>query len=105
MLLQDIDALLHYYSINYYSSFFTTTPSKYAEPVSLPGNCLDMAKILAQFTLLLIGMDDIMPHILNLVWGAGDSARLALGGPRGDLLLIRRRVLAPSKIVINTMHT
>jgi hypothetical protein len=43
MLPQDIDALLHYYSINCYSSFFTPTPSKYAEPVSVPGNCLDMA--------------------------------------------------------------
>jgi hypothetical protein len=104
MLLLDIDALLHYYSPNYYSSFDTSTSSEYAEPVSISGNCLDMAKILAQFTLLLINTDAIMPHILNLVWGANDNARIALGGLQGDLVLIRRRVLALSKIAINTIH-
>ncbi len=77
MLLQDINALLHYYSVNYYSSFTTPMPSKYAKLVSLPGNCLDMAKILSRFTLLLIGMDAITPHILNVVWGTNDDVKIA----------------------------
>ncbi len=61
-----------------------------------------MARIFARLTLLLIGTDAIKLCILNSVWGANEEARIALGGPRGDLLLIRRRVLAQSKIVINT---
>ncbi len=72
--------------------------------MSLPGNRLDMAKILARFKLLLIGTDAITPHNLNSVWDADDSVRLALGRPRGDLPLIRRHVQALSKIAINTIH-
>jgi hypothetical protein len=104
MLLHDIDALLHYYIVNCYGSFTTPTPSKHAEPVSLSGDCSDMAKILARFTTLLIGTDAITPNILNMVWGANDDARIALGGPQRDLSLIRRHVLALSKIAINTIY-
>jgi hypothetical protein len=79
-------------------------PSKYAEPVSPPGDRSDMAKILAQFMLLLISIDAITPHILNLVWGTNDDARIALGRPQGDLLLIRRLILALLEIAIITIH-
>jgi len=101
MLLHDIDALLHYYNVNYFTQSSTENP----EPISLPGDRSDMARILARFTLLLVGTDACTPHIFNSVWGEDNEARVALGGPRGDLLLIRRRVLALSKIAINTIYT
>jgi hypothetical protein len=62
-----------------------------------------MAKI-AWFTILLIGADAYTPHIINSVWGKNDDARLALGGPRSDLSLIRRHFLFLSKIAINTIY-
>ena len=74
------------------------------KPVSLPGNLMDMATILARITLLLIGADACTPHIIDRVWGADETARLALGGPRGDLSLIRRRILTHQKVAINTVH-
>jgi hypothetical protein len=42
--------------------------------------------------------------VINPVWGEDDNARLALGGPHGDLSLIRRRILTLSKVAINTVH-
>ena len=36
--------------------------------------------------------------------GEDDDARLALGGPHGDLSLIRRHLLTLSKAAINTVH-
>ena len=55
-------------------------------------------------TLLLVGADACTPHIINSVWGEDDDARLALGGPCGDLSLIRRCLLTLSKVAINTIH-
>jgi hypothetical protein len=63
-----------------------------------------MAKILAWLRILLIGADACTPHIINSVWGKNDDAHLALGGPRGDLSLNRRRLLSLSKIGINTIY-
>jgi hypothetical protein len=54
MLLQDINALLHYYCINYYSMFANSQPTKHSKPVSLPDNPSDMARILAHLTRLLL---------------------------------------------------
>jgi hypothetical protein len=44
------------------------------------------------------------PHIINAVWGKNDNAHLALGGPHGNLSLIRRHLLFLSKIAINTIY-
>ena len=66
MLLHDIDALLHYYSINYFTCLSTTNNP---EPISLPGDCSGMAQILANFTLLFIETDACTPHIIQSVWG------------------------------------
>ena len=63
-----------------------------------------MATIFACLTLLLIGADACTPHIINSVWGKDDDARLALGGPHGNLSLIRRCLLTLSKVAINTVH-
>jgi hypothetical protein len=63
-----------------------------------------MTTIFASLTLLLVGADACTPHIINSVWGEDDDARLALGGPCGDLSLILRRLLSLSKVAINTVH-
>ena len=83
--------------------FYTNTYYK-NEPISLPGDLKDMATIFTHLTLLLVGADACTPHIINSVWGEDDDARLALGGPRGDLSLIRCRLLTLSKVAINTVH-
>ena len=82
LILHNLDAMMYYFDTDiYYKN----------EPISLPGDLKDMATIFARLTLLLIGADACTPHIINSVWGEDDDARLALGGPRGDLSLIRRR--------------
>ena len=94
-ILQDLDAILYYYDTDWQVN---------GKPVSLPGDLMDMSTILARITLLLIGADACTPHIIDRVWGADETARLALGGPRGDLSLIRRRILTHQKVAINTVH-
>ncbi len=96
MLLQDLNAILHYYTVNYSLPF--------GESILLPGDCTDMAKILARLTILLIGTKVCTPHIINLVWGENDDACLALGRPRSNLSLIRWHLLALSKIAIKTIY-
>ncbi len=79
LILHDLDAIMYYFDTDiYYKN----------EPISLPGDLKDMAMIFACLTLLLVGTDACTPHIINSVWGEDDDARLALGGPRGDLSLI-----------------
>jgi hypothetical protein len=96
MLLQDLDAILHYYVVQY------SLPSgKLALP---PGDCVDMARILTHLTILLIHTNACTPCIISSVWGECDDACLALGGPHGDLSLIRWQLLALSKIAINTIY-
>jgi hypothetical protein len=101
MLLQDLDAILHYYAITY------TVPASedgFNEPISLPGDQADMARILAWITILLIGANACTQHKITSVWDENEDARLALGGPHGDLLLIRRCLLFLSKIAISTIY-
>jgi hypothetical protein len=63
-----------------------------------------LACALARCTLLLTGSDALTPSIIQLVWGANDTIWKTLGGPRGDLALIRQRLVLLSKIAINTYH-
>jgi hypothetical protein len=63
-----------------------------------------MATIFARLTLLLVRADACTPYIINSVWGEDDDARLALGGPHGDLSLIQRHLLTLYKVAINTVH-
>jgi hypothetical protein len=95
LILQDIDAIMYYYDTDNYVN---------GHPISLPGNLTDMARILARLTLLLIGTDAYTPHIIDSVWGEDANARLALEGPRGDLSLVRQRLLTLSKVAINTVY-
>jgi hypothetical protein len=85
--------------------YFDTDTYYKNEPISLPGDLKNMATIFACLTLLLVGADACTPHIINSVWGEDDDdAQLALGGRRGDLSLIQRRLLTLSKVAINTVH-
>jgi len=95
LILHDLDAMMYY--------FDTDTLYK-NEPISLPEDLKDIVRIFVRLTLLLIGADACTPHIINSVWGEDDDARLALGGPPGDLSLIRRCLLTLSKVAINTVH-
>ncbi len=81
MILQDLDALLYYFDMDWQEN---------GTPILPPGDLTDIAIILARLTLLLIGANACTPYIISKVWGEDDAARLALGGPRGDLSLIRR---------------
>jgi hypothetical protein len=83
VLLHDLDVMMYYSDTNYYYN---------NAPVSLPGDCKDMATILTHLTLLLVGADACTPHIINSVREEDEDARLALGGPCGDLSLIRRHL-------------
>ena len=82
LILQDLDAMMYYFDTNTYYKITIFT-------------CL---------TLFLVGADACIPHIINSVWGEDDNARLALGGPRGDLSLIRRHLLTLSKVAIHHPH-
>jgi hypothetical protein len=96
MLLQDLDAILHYYVVRY------SLPS--GKLILLPGNRFDMARILAHLSILLIGTNACTPGIISSMWGENKDACLALGGPRRDLSFIHWRLLALSKIVINSIY-
>jgi hypothetical protein len=63
-----------------------------------------LARALARCALLLLGSDALTPSIIQRAWGANDAIRKTLGGPHGDLALIRRRLVSLSKIAINTYH-
>jgi hypothetical protein len=95
LLIQDINAMMYYWDTDNYVN---------GAPVLLPDDRLDMACILARLTLLLNGADTCTPHIINSVWGDNKNACLTLGGPQGDLFLIRRKILTLSKVAINMVH-
>ena len=67
-----------------------------------------LARALARCALLLLGSDTLTPSIIQRVWGANKTIRKTLGGPCGDLALIRRCLVSClvslSKIAINTYH-
>jgi hypothetical protein len=91
LLIQDIDAMMYYWDTNNYVN---------GASVLLPDNHLDKACIHARLTLLLTGADACTPHIINSVWCDNKNARLVLGGPRGDLSPIHRKILTLSKVAI-----
>ena len=95
LLVQNIDVMIYYWDVDYYID---------GKPLLLPNNQLDMACILARLTLLLTGADACTPHIINSMWGEDPHACLTLGGPRGDLAMIHRKLLTLSKVAINMVH-
>jgi len=72
--------------------------------MSYQGDRWDMARTLARITLLLTGAEACTPRIVASVWGEDEAACLALGEPRGDLSLIRRKLLTLLKVAMNMVH-
>jgi hypothetical protein len=65
LLLHDLGVMMYYFDTN---TYYTNAP------VSLPGDCKDIATIFARLTLLLIGADACTPHIINSVRGKDEDA-------------------------------
>ena len=64
----------------------------------------EIARILARFSLLMLGAKALTPRIVERVWGSNPTVRKNLGGTRGDLALIRRRLISLAVIANNTFH-
>ena len=69
-----------------------------------PGDRRTLARRLARFSLLLLGADALTPRIVRRVWGENEVVRQNLGGPRGDLALVRRRLISLASVTNNTFH-
>ena len=69
-----------------------------------PDERCTLARKLARFSLLLLGADALTPRIIRKVWGDNEMACHSLGGPRGDLALIRRRLISLASVANNTFH-
>jgi hypothetical protein len=95
LILQDNNCLVYYYDADTYCK---------SMPFSYNGDLTNMSRILVQLTLLLISTNVYTPNIINSVWGEDANARLVLGGPRGDLSLIQRKILSLSKVAIKMVH-
>ena len=64
----------------------------------------NLARRLARFSLLLLGADVLTPKIIASVWGENEVVRRNLGGSRGDLAIIRRRLISLASVANNTLH-
>jgi hypothetical protein len=73
-------------------------------PLNEPSDRKALARILARFTILLLGADALTPDIISQVWGQNKNVRTNLGGPRGDLALICRRLTSLAIVANNVFH-
>ena len=73
-------------------------------PLDEPDDRRTLARRLARFSLLLLGAEALTPKIIARVWGKNEVVRRNLGGPRGDLALIRRRLISLASVANNTFH-
>ena len=96
LIIQDLDTVMYYWDTDSY----TMT----GKPMSYRNDRWDMVRTLVQLTLLLTGADACTPHIIDAVWGEDQAARLALGGPQGNLSLIYQKILTLSKVAMNMVH-
>jgi len=69
-----------------------------------PDDRRTLARRLARFSLLLLGADALTPKIVRKVWGENEVVCRNLGGPRGDLALVRRRLISLASVTNNTFH-
>jgi len=69
-----------------------------------PDDRCTLARRLARFSLLMLGAEALTPKIIARVWGDNEVVRRNLGGPRGDLALIRRRLISLASVANNTFH-
>jgi hypothetical protein len=63
-----------------------------------------LACILARFSLLMLGADALPPAIIERMWGQDEVVRRQLGGPRGDLAIICRRLVSLACVTNNAFH-
>jgi len=63
-----------------------------------------LARILALFSLLMLGAYALTPAIVELVWGQGNVVRRNLGSPRGDLAIICCQLILLACVANNTFH-
>ena len=68
------------------------------------GTKRDIVRILARFSLLMLGAEALTPRIVERVSGSNPIIRWNLGGTRGDLALIRRRLISLAVIANNTFY-
>ena len=52
----------------------------------------------------MLGAKALSPRIIERVWGSNPTVRRNLGGTRGDLALIRRRLIFLAVVANNTFH-
>ena len=69
-----------------------------------PDDRRTLARRLARLSLLLLGADALTPNIVTKVWGENEVVRRNLGGPRGDLALVHRRLISLASVANNTFH-
>jgi hypothetical protein len=63
-----------------------------------------LARMLACFSLPLLGAEALTPKIIAKVWGQNDMIRRNLGGPRDDLDLTRHQLISLACVANNTFH-
>jgi hypothetical protein len=73
-------------------------------PLNKSSNQKALARILARFSILLLGADALTPTIVNQVWGQNKMVHKKLGGPCGNLALICRQLISLACIANNTYH-
>jgi hypothetical protein len=73
-------------------------------PLNKPSDQKALARILARFSILLLGTDVFTPTIIYQMWGQNKVVRKKMGRPRGDLALICRRLISFACIANNTYH-
>ena len=60
--------------------------------------------ILTRFSLLMLNADAIAPAIIAQMWGQDDIVQQHLGDPRGDLAIIRRRLILLACVANNAFR-
>ncbi len=63
-----------------------------------------LARILACFSILLLGADALTPTIIKRVWGANAVVHCNLGGSHGNLAIIIRRLILLACVANNAYH-
>ncbi len=67
-------------------------------------NRCGLVRILARFSLFMLGAKALNPRIIERVWGNNPTVQKNLGGSRGDLALTRCCLISMAVIANNTYH-
>jgi hypothetical protein len=85
-------------------NFATLTNNATVYLLNEPTDKHTLARILACFSLLMLGADALTPAIVERVWGQDDVVHQQLGSPRGDLAIIRRHLILLAFMANNAFH-